>query len=301
VEDLYWKKGIAQMIASSDVFAHLTVFVVASNAVFIGFDSDYNDANNIYSADCHWHFFLCVQFFCVYFTLELAIRFWAFEHKSNCLWDGWFQFDTFLVSTMILDTWILMPALSFVGGDVVIPTQPFRLLRLLKLTRMARLARAFPELVTMVQGLVRSLRAISSSMILIGLMMYVWAIILHMLMKGEHEFNDMLWREYQLSFGTMITCMWTLFTTGTLMLDNASPLMTTLIFSDRLTYVLAGIAFIGYAMVSAMCILQMLIGVLCEVVAAVKEEQTTSHDVQLIKQELLHLLVACDTSGDGMI
>merc|ERR1740133_763450 len=104
---------------------------------------------------------------------------------------------------MILDTWILMPTLFVIGGEMKIPTQPLRMLRLFKLTRMARLMKAFPELVTMIKGLVRSLRAISSSMILIGLMVYVWAIMMHMLMKEEKEFNDQLWQESMLSFETI--------------------------------------------------------------------------------------------------
>merc|ERR1719426_85113 len=100
---------------------------------------------------------------------------------------------------MIMDTWMLMPVLKVIsgGGDgntVTIPTQPLRILRLFKLTRMARLMKAFPELVTMIKGLLRSLRAISSSMILVGLMVYVWAIMMHMLMKEEEDYNEALWR-----------------------------------------------------------------------------------------------------------
>merc|ERR1719261_1168340 len=98
---------------------------------------------------------------------------------------------------MILDTWVIMTAQKLQEGDnkVSIPVQPLRMLRLFKLSRMARLMKAFPELVTMIKGLIRSLRAISSSGILIGLMVYVWAIMMHMLMKEEHEYNERLWKE----------------------------------------------------------------------------------------------------------
>lgn len=201
VESMYFEKGLNQRIARSDLFANFTVGVVVFNAVYIGFDSDYNDATNIYDAELPFQ--LCSQFFCVYFTWELLVRFLAFKKKRNCLKDGWFKFDAFLVSTMILDTWVLMPTLFVIGGGIKIPTQPLRMLRLFKLTRMARLMKAFPELVTMIKGLVRSLRAISSSMILVGLMVYVWAIMLHMLLKHEHELNDRLWKESLLGFNTI--------------------------------------------------------------------------------------------------
>merc|ERR1719149_630593 len=110
-----------------------------------------------------------------------------------------------------MDTWMLQVMTKIRendGGGVKIPTQPLRMLRLFKLTRMARLMKAFPELVTMIKGLVRSLRAISSSMILISLMVYVWAIMMHMLMKEEKEWNERWWNEYQISLGSMTQCIW---------------------------------------------------------------------------------------------
>merc|ERR1719482_640989 len=164
-----------------------------------------------------------------------------------------FKFDLFLVVTMILDIWIIMLALKLYSGavDVSIPVQPLRMLRLFKLTRMARLMKAFPELVTMIKGLVRSLRAISSSMILVGLMVYVWAIMMHMLMKEEVEFNQRLWDESQLDFTTMTRCIWTLLMDGTLMLDNSAPLMTELLFSNQANHKIAGMFFALYAPLSA--------------------------------------------------
>jgi len=236
----------------------------------------------------------------VYFTWELLTRLFAFEHKRDCLQDGWFKFDAFLVSTMVLDIWVLMPILQIIGGGVTIPTQPLRMLRLFKLTRMARLMQAFPELVTMIKGLVRSLRAISSSMILIGLMVYVWAIMMHMLLKEEYEFNEKLWRENLLGFATMTQCIWTLLMDGTLMLDNSAPLMTSLLFSDKMNFILAGVGFMTYALLSAMLILQMLIGVLCDVVSRVGSEQRDSIAIGLVKQELLHAFERFD-NGNGKV
>merc|ERR1712185_831732 len=175
------------------------------------------------------------------------------------------------------------------------------MLRLFKLTRMARLMKAFPELVTMIKGLVRSLRAISSSMILIGLMVYVWAIMMHMLMKEEEEFNERTWEENGLGFKTMTRCIWTLLMDGTLMLDHTNMLMTELVFSDKINFVIAGIMFILFAMLSAMLILQMLIGVLCDVVSRTEQEQRDASAIGLVKQELLQELRKYDEKGNGKI
>jgi len=147
--------------------------------------------------------------------------------------------------------------------------------------------KAFPELVTMVKGLCRSLRAVSSSMILILLLVYVWAIMMHMLMKEEKEFNDALYTEEGLGFQSIITCIWTLLVDATLLLDDAGPLMTTLLFSDKPNFVTAGLLFLFYYILSAMLILQSLIGVLCDVVSQVRAEEQDAHVIGLVKQEIL--------------
>lgn len=298
VEDLYWKTGFFQRLARSNAFANVTVAVVIVNALYIGFDSDYNHAQNAYEA--HPFFQAMSQFFCVYFTGELLCRFLAFEKKMTVFQDGWFKFDFFLVGTMILDIWIIMPVLYSIGGQVRIPTQPLRILRLLKLTRMARLMHSFPELVTMIKGLMRSLRAISSSMILIGLMVYVWAIVMHMLMKEEDHYNQAMWAEHNYSFDTITRCIWTLLMAGTLMLDSSSPLVASLLFDPRANFKLGGIMFTAYALISALCILQMLIGVLLDVVSSVKAEEQDAVAIGLLKQELLNKLSELD-DGDGRI
>merc|ERR1719506_2424080 len=137
------------------------------------------------------------------------------------------------------------------------------------------------------KGLIRSLRAISSSGILVGLMVYTWAILLHMLLKEEDELNEWLWEANQEDFTNLTNCMWMLIMQGTLMLDNAAPVMTRLLYHQKLTVKLAGLFFFLYALLSALLILQMLIGVLCDVVSRVGQEQRDAQAIGLVKQELL--------------
>merc|ERR1719454_2798845 len=152
---------------------------------------------------------------------------------------------------MILDQWILQIMVKAQGDDgFKLSTQPLRLLRLLKILRMARLMRAFPELITMVKGMARAARAISSSMILIFLITYVWSMVMHMLFSSEPR---------------------------------------------RLV---AGICFLLFLLLTAMLLLQMLIGVLCEVVNMVDREQRDTQTVHFIREALLNDLKECDTQGD---
>jgi len=298
VQNFYWETGVFQRLARSSAFEKLSHVMICLNAVYIGIEADHGEVNSIYDADLFYQ--LCTQVFCFFFTLELFIRFMAFKIKRDCLTDGWIRLDLLLVSTMIVDIWIIHVVIKHSGDGTRLQTQPLRILRLLKLTRMARLMRAFPELVMMIKGLTRSLRAVSSSLLLITLMIYVWGIVMHMLLQNEHEFNDRLWRKYQLGFQSVRLCMWTLFVNGTLMLDNTGPIMTELVWSSEIRFRTAGILFILYGVLTSLLILQSLIGVLCDVVSQVRAEERDAMAIGLVKQELLGDLLKFD-GGDGGI
>jgi hypothetical protein len=156
--------------------------VICINAIWFGIEADYRQHADLY--DAHPVFIASSNFFCAYFTGEWLVRILAFEKKQNAFKDGWLIFDTFLVATMVLDVWGVMVALKLFTNvhGAKLPTQPFRILRLFKLTRMARLMKVFPELVIMIKGLGRAMRAIASSFLLVTVMTYVWGIILHMLL-----------------------------------------------------------------------------------------------------------------------
>merc|ERR1719326_1646347 len=129
--------------------------------------------------------------------------------------------------------------------------------------------RAFPELITMLKGMIRALRAISSSLILVGIMTYCFAILLHMLLKDEYGLNERLRTEilwWGLDFTGIADCMWILFFNGTLMLDNANPLMSVMMYSGKVNVVIAGIIFVTFVILTALVVVQMLIGVLVDVV-----------------------------------
>jgi hypothetical protein len=233
---------------------------------------------------------------------ELIVRFLAYLKKFDCLHDGWFKFDLFLVVTMVVDLWILEPIGNAQGSGhgSVIPLQPLRLLRLLKLSRMGRLLESFPEMFDMIRALVRSLRAVGSSVALVLLMTFTWAILMHSLLKDEDELNDKLDKELMLQFDTMLHCMWTLIVDGALMLDGTAPLMTNLIFSDKVNVLVAGFCFIVYLNLAAMVILQMLIGVLCNVISAVNDETKDENDIACIRDQLSDTLMKHD-DGDGQL
>merc|ERR1712183_477571 len=88
---------------------------------------------------------------------------------------------------------------------------------------------------------------------------------------------------------------------GALTLDGAAPLMTILLFSDDLVEVGAGICFVIYLMLTALVIMQMLIGVLCGVIDDVTEQEKCLKDMTEVYNRLLKDLVEQDTDNDGKI
>merc|ERR1719353_2853563 len=147
---------------------------------------------------------------------------------------------------MILETWI-MPVVKSYQTDEGENSQLsqlsiLRLLRLLRLTRMVRLMRAGPELVTLIKGMAKAGRSVGSTLLLLIIVLYVFGIIFAGMLGNVPPEECPACRQM---FGDITKSMFTLFLAGMLL------------------------AFLIYVLMSSFTILNMLIGVLCEVVSAV--------------------------------
>lgn len=211
--------------------------------------------------------------------------------------DGWFKFDTVLVCLMIFETWIMAPLVALISfGGAGIPVQPLRLMRLLRLTRMSRLMRAIPELVTMTKGMKVASRAVLSSLLMVALLLYTFAIILNLVLKEEDKINKKLSPR---NFKTIPQTMWTLLIDGTL-LDSTGNVLSTLLFSQKPACWLSCLVFMTFILLSGITVMNMLIGVLCEVVSAVAQAEKDGAAILLAKQSILLSLKKFE-NADGMI
>jgi hypothetical protein len=296
VENFYSETGWAQALARSDRFTNFTLGVIAFNAVWIGVDADWNDAETLYQAT--WPFIIADNAFAFFFSFELAVRFLAFQRKRDCILDGWFKFDTFLVVLMVVETWMMAPivALMASGSGPGVPVQPLRLLRLLRLTRMARLMRALPELVTMCKGMKVASRAVCSSLLMVTILIYTFAIVLNMFLKEEKEVNA---ATAPRNFETITSTMWTLLMDGTFM-DSSGNVLTTLLWTGKPVCVGSCFLFMTFILMSCITVMNMLIGVLCEVVSAVAQAEKDDAAIRLAKETILVNLQKFD-DGDGLI
>merc|ERR1712232_1422773 len=207
-----------------------------------------------------WYFHIMEQIFCVYFTGEWVIRFLAFKHKFNGLKDAWFVFDSCLVFLMVMETWVLVIVQSQTGGKSPLGnTAMLRLLRLLRLSRLMRMLRSPPELMILIKGMMSAMRS-------------VFYVAFCQMAVNTPTIGDTYFRN--VAFG-----MYSLFIYATF-LDDLSNLMDDLR-NDKWPLVFLALVFICLA---SMTVMNMLVGVLCEVVASVAETE---------KQDMLHE-VACD-------
>jgi hypothetical protein len=199
---------------------------------------------------------------------------------------------------MVVETWISGPILAMTsdGGGPGVPVGPLRLLRLLRLTRMAKLMKSLPELVTMTKGMCVASRAVCSSLVMVLIMVYTFAIILNMGLKEEDDINNTVKPR---NFTTIGTTMWTLLMDGTFM-DSTGFLLSTMLFSGKPVAIMCCGVFITFILLSAITIMNMLIGVLCEVVSAVAQGEKDEAAIQLVKESILVHLKKFD-NGDGMI
>ncbi|CAE7706245.1 Sh [Symbiodinium pilosum] len=298
VKNMYKTSGCFQYIARHPWFENFTMVVIVTYALYMSFDTDLNQAA-IITATAPF-FIISEQLFCFYFTLELFIRFMAFERKCNSFKDAWFVFDFALVFMMVAETWVMNivilamaganPGANFLG-DVSI-MRIARLLRLTRLLRMARLIRFFPELLIMVKAVWSAARSVGFTLVLLGICLYVFAIAFRTTLPRESS------NVGELYFRNVPAAMHTLFVQGTL-LDSISELFNDMINEEEWAGLIILYVFI---IISAVTVMNMLIGVLCEVITAVADAEKEALQVSWTTEVLQTCLqLGADENNDGCI
>merc|ERR1719265_1361235 len=127
-------------------------------------------------------------------------------------------------------------------------------------------------------------------------MIYTFAIVLNMGLKDEDNLNAKLEPR---NFETIPHTMWTLFMDGTLM-DSPGLVLTSLLFSGKPICWACLVVFLTFILFSAITVMNMLIGVLCEVVSAVGQAERDEAAIRLTKASILEDLRQFD-NGCGEI
>jgi voltage-gated sodium channel len=292
VSDFYFTDGFYRMIATHPVFENTTLLVISINAIWISVDTDNNNSVTLFEAEPVFQ--LAEQFFCIYFAFEWFIRYMSFERKRDGLKDAWFVFDSALVFMMVVETWVMNVVFAIIGGSgggALGNAAILRLLRLLRLSRLARMLRSMPELMILIKGMVAATRSLFFTMCLLLILIYVYAIAFTQLTD-----NTPVGTKY---FATIPMSMYTLLLHGTL-LDNLGPVCKDIGSKNG-----GGphflIIFSSFICASALMVMNMLIGVLCEVVSAVASTEQEEMAVCFVKEKMYVVVQSLDTDGDMCI
>jgi len=295
VNDLYKTSGCFAAIARSNTFFLLSMVVVLLNSVWIGVEADAPHRTNMAALSAEQA--AIEHLFCLVFTLEIVIRFAAFRRKRDSLKDFWFCFDCALVVLMIGEVWLL-PVVMFIAGidssnvhavkELTI-LRTVRLLRLTRLGRIARLLRAVPEVVTLLKGIAAAIRSVFFTLLLLLVLLFVFGVVFKTQAKEEFDQLEEL-------FPTVPATMWVLLLSGTF-LDSPSVALNEVGATSGWLVAL----FLIFIFLSHMMVLNMLIGILCDVVHQVALNEKEEAAVAYLKNTLLEILECHDKDNDRQI
>jgi len=294
-EKAKYTDGPMGQLATSKPFEFTTLGMICFNALAIGYDADYSSTNhkpdNLLEGPIG--FIIIENMFCAYFTMEIGVRFLAAKSKCGCFCDSWFVFDCVLVSMMILETWI-MPFLG-TGGPLA-QLSIFRLLRLLRITRISKLMRAVPQIMVIIKGMVAATRTVTCVGALLMLVLYTFCILFT---DAYHEQNlpDVEEPEIEAMFGTMGKSMFSLFIMGAV-LDDVTVAATAIRITENY-WMLA--AFIVFILISSFMMLNMLIGILVEVVGATAEGEREKAITTNVREAIGEIFTNMDKDNNHAI
>lgn len=315
-------------VSEHPYFEAAALVTILCNAVWIGVDTDFNDPDD---PQISFFFRMVENIFCALFTFELLVRFLAYHKWLDFFRDPlmvkWNLFDGILVFIMIVETWV-MPFFAVGGSFSQLST-----LRLLRLLRISRIFRMVPELGMMVKSMLAAVRSVSSTFLLAVGIMYVFAIILTQWSKGIQvpEAEPEVVPDSSSSDGFSVSNM-----SGMLLnasgLTKCEPigeeeeepsteeqlieawgtiprsllsLMQILVFDDtfsliRTTMLLnfsLGFLLIFFILVASFTVLNMLIGVICEIVSST----TADEKEKLLRAKVDDIFQQIDIDGSGTI
>jgi len=288
VANFYHETGIWRSIATNPVFENLTLMVISINALWIAIDTDGNPASTL--LDAQPIFQVAEHLFCWYFSFEWYVRFSSFRRKQDGLKDGWFVFDSCLVFMMVAETWVMTSILMLGsgGGSGMGGASILRLFRLLRLSRLARMLRSMPELMILIKGMLAASRSVFFTMCLLVILLYLFAIMLRQLTDGT-PVGDAF-------FYSVPASMYKLLIEG-VFLDNLGDTAETIAATSP---VYAAVFFV-FVVCAALMVMNMLIGVLCEVVSAVAATEKEDMDVHALKTKLADVMGRLDTNNNGTL
>jgi len=298
IQNFYKDSGYAQMIARSTFFENFALAAIALNGVWIGIDTDYNKSDAV--ADASTTYQVVENAFCVFFLLEWLIRLVALRRLRDGFLDSWFVFDGVLVVLMVIETWLMYLILAFTdstnGGSIsdrlgnASVLKLMKLLRLSRMARMVRLLRAIPELMILIKGISVATRSVFFTLCLLVVIIYIFGIAFTQLTQ-----ETTVGTKY---FDNVLSSMNTLLLYGVFLEDTPDVINQV---GDE-SWALRAL-FLVFILLASLTVMNMLVGVLVEVVSVVSSVEKEQLQVNFVKSRLAQIMEdhALDANGDGKV
>jgi len=302
LEMLKFKDSPIGKIAKSKVFELTTIGVIVLNALEIGIDADYSarfyTPANLYKGDLY--FIVVENFFATYFTWEISIRFFGYKSKRSCI-EAWFIFDSVLVTMMVWETWVM----PWIGSSGMGQLSILRLLRLLRITRMVKLMRAFPQLLMIVHGIAAATKAVMWTAMLLVAITFTFAIVFtneyHQGYLSDEDIDalddDNPQKAIFFFFGNMGKSMLSLLIMGTILDDITQA--TNAIRATQNFAMLA--AFLFYVILNSFTMLNMLVGILVEVMGSTADSEKESLNRSIAEELIEEIFKQIDADHSGRV
>jgi len=192
---------------------------------------------------------------------------------------------------MILETWILQLGIYIVIGSSRSASSleqfgVLRPLRLLRLTRITRLFKVFPQLFVLLKGVTQAMRSLVYTLMMLLVLMFMFGMVLKSFAEGEPAMQE-------LKMDSVGGAMWVLLINGTFM-DAVGDVLNVL---KDVSSLYAGIM-LAFIFLSNLTMLNMLIGILCEVVSRVTAEEGDSAAKEDLEMKVLDILECYDVEDD---
>ena len=208
--------------------------------------------NEIIPAD---YFFLLQVFdysITVFFTIEILIRIFAERSLINFFKDGWNVFDFLIVSISLIP----------IGG-----AESIFVARLLRIVRILRIITVVPAFRHIIDSLIQTIPRVGFIALLMFIFIYIWGAIGTLFFD---EINPERW-------GNIGVAMLTLVQVATY--DDWAAIMRELI----VVYPVAWIYFVSFIIVNAVVLLNMVIGVIVDVMTKESREAFVPDDEKTVK------------------
>jgi len=235
-------------IRNSKFFNTLVISVIIASALYAGVSS----YNEIIPAD---YFFLLQVFdysITVFFTIEILIRIFAERSLINFFKDGWNVFDFLIVSISLIP----------IGG-----AESIFVARLLRIVRILRIITVVPTFRHIIDSLIKTIPRVGFIALLMFIFIYIWGAIGTLFFD---EINPERW-------GNIGVAMLTLVQVATY--DDWAAIMRELI----VVYPVAWIYFVSFIIINAVVLLNMVIGVIVDVMTKESREAFVPDDEKTVK------------------